>query len=136
MPRWKQVFRCTQCRRRRWREVEDENFLAPEPDVEQLKRAARCGECGCREIDVRQYKLMWRSADQTFPGGMRMGLIDFSRCQERDREIAEALRSEKTRRIDGPDWQHPTDPEFGWEGNADGSAPFGLKGVSALDRKG
>ena len=108
--RYKQIFRCTTCCRRRWREVAAKVF-DPAPAIEDLRRAARC-VCGCREIEVRQYKLMSRTADQTFPGGMRMALLGFDRCIERDMEQRAAIDDLAVRT--GERFIHPHDPEFGW----------------------
>lgn len=114
MPRYKQIFRCTDCKRRQWREIQTASYFDEPPAIDAVTRAARCSVCGCRKIHVRQYKIMPRTADQTFPGGMLLGLVDFRMCANRDREISEALASEWHRRIHPAGWKHPVDPEFGW----------------------
>lgn len=126
MPRWKQIFKCPSCRRRRWREEGSDNCLAEPPRIALLRTAARCSACGCRDVDVRQYLLMPRTADQTFVGGMVMDLVGFGDCARRDRQIREAIAAAVLKRpLEYEGWHHPRDPEFGWQGDAGGSAPYG-----------
>lgn len=112
MPRWKQVFNCTnpECRRRRWREVET-HPSDPPPNLARLLAKARCTGCGCQTVEGRQYNIGPRVDDQMKPGGMCLGLTDFRSCCARDRERREALALYRARH--GVDYVDPRDPEFG-----------------------
>lgn len=97
MPRWKQVFRCPKCDRRKWRTVETEAF-APKPDAVRLSRAALCGACGAcgeRGADVWIYAMLPRWMDSSRAGGCA-GNVDFKWSEQRDRDIAAGVADGRT----------------------------------------